>query len=433
MRTRFLLLILSGGLSTALAADWQINWWTLDGGGGTSTNAGGLSLSGTVGQPDAGVMTGGTLRLVGGLWGFKQGATVTCPCIPTKTETEPNNVAANANDLGAVSFTTVVGTLPLGDVDYYHFTAPTNAKAWITVDTGGMQSRSATTRDSVVILLAGDGATVLESDDNDGTGNGGNSTIESGLASAIAGRTLPGGTVYVQVRGTNGVLAPYRLLLTVTTNLTAESEPNDAAATANPIVIPATPIGVRSGFLSTNDVDYYSVTVSGRSLLHISADSDPERDGASHNILVDLIGPSGSTVYLTANSSGGGQPDAAAEGFGFLVASSGRYYVRVREASGKTGTYHLMVAACAMSGTIGERPRLQVVSVTPSSFTFSLPAAEAYGFSVESSTDLSLNNWSDLPCEVTCANGLIEAYIPIGLTDVKRFIRIRGEWAPPPM
>jgi hypothetical protein len=145
-----------------------------------------------------------------------------CSCT---TESEPNNVWTNANDLGTVSFTTVVGTLPLGDVDWYRFTAPTNAKAWITVDTGGMQSSSATTRDSVVTLLASDGATVLEWDDNDGTGNGGDATTESDLASAIAGRTLPGGAVYLQVRGTNGVLAPYRLLLTVTTSITAESEP----------------------------------------------------------------------------------------------------------------------------------------------------------------------------------------------------------------
>jgi len=132
---------------------------------------------------------------------------------------------------------------------------------------------------------------------------------------------------------------------------------------------------------------------------------------------------------LTANSSGGGQPDAAAEGFGFIVASNGTYYVRVREASGQTGSYHLMVAACVMSGTIAERPRLQVLSVTPSTFTFSLPAAEAYGFSVESSTDL--NTWADLPCEMNCANDVIQLSLPMA-GDLRRFIRIRAEWAPPP-
>jgi hypothetical protein len=45
-----------------------INWYTIDCGGGKSTG-GGLTLSGTVGQPDAGlVATGGTLRLTGGFW-----------------------------------------------------------------------------------------------------------------------------------------------------------------------------------------------------------------------------------------------------------------------------------------------------------------------------------------------------------------------------
>ena len=46
----------------------EINWYTIDGGGGTSTG-GTFSLSGTIGQPDAGgPMTGGTFSLTGGFW-----------------------------------------------------------------------------------------------------------------------------------------------------------------------------------------------------------------------------------------------------------------------------------------------------------------------------------------------------------------------------
>jgi len=48
-------------------AQYSIDWWTVDGGGGTSTG-GVYSVSGTLGQPDAGVMSGGSFTLTGGFW-----------------------------------------------------------------------------------------------------------------------------------------------------------------------------------------------------------------------------------------------------------------------------------------------------------------------------------------------------------------------------
>jgi hypothetical protein len=45
-----------------------INWSTIDGGGGTSSG-GTFSLSGTIGQPDAGAaISGGTFTVLGGFW-----------------------------------------------------------------------------------------------------------------------------------------------------------------------------------------------------------------------------------------------------------------------------------------------------------------------------------------------------------------------------
>ena len=52
----------------AARADLKIEWSTIDGGGGTS-KGGTYAVSGTIGQPDAGTMTNGTLKLVGGFWG----------------------------------------------------------------------------------------------------------------------------------------------------------------------------------------------------------------------------------------------------------------------------------------------------------------------------------------------------------------------------
>jgi hypothetical protein len=48
---------------------YDLTWSSVDGGGYTFSTGGGYSLGGTVGQPDAGVMTGGGYTLGGGFWG----------------------------------------------------------------------------------------------------------------------------------------------------------------------------------------------------------------------------------------------------------------------------------------------------------------------------------------------------------------------------
>jgi hypothetical protein len=69
---------------TALAVraqtNYTIDWYTIDGGGGTSTG-GVYSVSGTIGQPDAGTMSGGSYVLQGGFWGVI--AAVQMPGAPT--------------------------------------------------------------------------------------------------------------------------------------------------------------------------------------------------------------------------------------------------------------------------------------------------------------------------------------------------------------
>ena len=55
----------------ATAADLDLDWYTIDGGGDMWTTGGNLELSGTIGQPDTDenvTMTGGTLSLTGGFW-----------------------------------------------------------------------------------------------------------------------------------------------------------------------------------------------------------------------------------------------------------------------------------------------------------------------------------------------------------------------------
>jgi len=47
---------------------YDLTWSTIDGGGATFSASGGYELGGTIGQPDAGVLSGGSYTLRGGFW-----------------------------------------------------------------------------------------------------------------------------------------------------------------------------------------------------------------------------------------------------------------------------------------------------------------------------------------------------------------------------
>jgi hypothetical protein len=66
----FLATLLMAGLPADIASaqSYNINWYKIAGGGGTSSG-GAYTLTGTIGQPDASsVMTGGNYSLTGGFW-----------------------------------------------------------------------------------------------------------------------------------------------------------------------------------------------------------------------------------------------------------------------------------------------------------------------------------------------------------------------------
>jgi hypothetical protein len=103
--------------------NYSIDWFTVDGGGGTSTG-GVYSVSGTIGQPDAGQMTGGNYGIDGGFWAVI--AAVQTPGAPLLTIwlTVTNSVAIswpspstgfvlqqNTNGLGTVNWSTAPGTV----------------------------------------------------------------------------------------------------------------------------------------------------------------------------------------------------------------------------------------------------------------------------------------------------------------------------------
>jgi len=101
MKIRYFCFLFSA-LSFGALAQYAINWHTIDGGGGTSTG-GVYSVSGTIGQPDAGAtMTNGQYAVTGGFWALP--TAIQTPGAPTLTI-----VAAGAGQ-AQISWTPDTGT-----------------------------------------------------------------------------------------------------------------------------------------------------------------------------------------------------------------------------------------------------------------------------------------------------------------------------------
>jgi hypothetical protein len=65
-------LLLAGTVPAVRAqgdAGYTLDWWTVDGGGQTTPDGAGYTLSGTIGQPDTDGWAGGGYTLEGGFWG----------------------------------------------------------------------------------------------------------------------------------------------------------------------------------------------------------------------------------------------------------------------------------------------------------------------------------------------------------------------------
>ena len=123
MKIVFGLILIVAAAGSGNAQNYSIDWHTIDGGGDSSTG-GVYSVSGTMGQPDAGTMSGGKYSLSGGFWGNL--AVVQTPGAPllTITRTGPNTVALswpsaspgwtlqqNTNSVASVNWSNAPGTI----------------------------------------------------------------------------------------------------------------------------------------------------------------------------------------------------------------------------------------------------------------------------------------------------------------------------------
>ncbi len=67
-KTMFAILFVCGAAAGSIAAEFELSWYSMDAGGVMRSTGGAFELSGTIGQPDAGKMSGGDLQLNGGFW-----------------------------------------------------------------------------------------------------------------------------------------------------------------------------------------------------------------------------------------------------------------------------------------------------------------------------------------------------------------------------
>lgn len=103
MKTALLsLMLLATGFQVAQAQSYNIDWYKVSGGGGTSTG-GVYTVSGTIGQPDAGGgLSGGNYMVTGGFWSIYA---VQTPGAPTLMITKIGNQVIVSWDPSVTGYT----------------------------------------------------------------------------------------------------------------------------------------------------------------------------------------------------------------------------------------------------------------------------------------------------------------------------------------
>ncbi len=255
-------------------------------------------------------------------------------------EIEPNGTVPTATPLSgpvAVGWGTIY---PYNDIDLWSFAANAGERVFAAT----MTSSSAGGADSELALIASDGVTVLELDNDDGA--------LGGSSSSIAGAVIPAtGTYYLKVRypgtGTtnSSAIRPYHLHFAVRSGLpTAEIEANDSPATADPV--PAN--GLISGAHGiATDADYFRIALNAGDTVYVGLDADPERDGTTWNprIGFGLFGDAGNQILVIDD---GSVTSPNSEAMFLTAKAAGTYYAYVdttaQTSGAATQTYLLSVA-----------------------------------------------------------------------------------------
>lgn len=271
-----------------------------------------------------------------------------------QAEVETGNTAAEATALDGNGV--VRGNVyPAADVDFYSFQALAGDRLYAAVQTS-FDASANNAGDSVLEVVASDGTTVLEADNNDGSFNGD--------ASSIAGFTIPStGLYYLKVRHASlaRVIRPYDLYYRVQfAGQGTEVEPNDTPQTPVPLPVSGWVAGSSS---SATDVDYYSLQLNAGDSVFLSLDLDPERDTVTWNggLSFGLF----NNLMLQVNDNGA-EDAIDSEAFFMTVKEAGTYVVGVMQFPGSItfGTYHLSVSVIPAEEVAVKTYESQVVPLT---------------------------------------------------------------------
>jgi cysteine-rich repeat protein len=216
---------------------------------------------------------------------------------------------------------------PSAEVDFFSFPGAPGKRVYVAAVTAFSSSGP----DSLLDILAPDGTTVIETDNDNGS--------LPGASSSIAGAVLTqAGTHFVRMRsGSNGNIRPYDLHIKTQTGAPVpEIEPNDLPAFAQSL--PASG-WVAGDITAASDLDLYKIALSAGDTVYASLDLDPDR-GGSDLAGVLSAGPFGGS-FLQVDDPGGTGPDS--EALVFTVKEAGDHLVGV-SAAGGTGDYHLSVS-----------------------------------------------------------------------------------------
>ncbi len=261
-------------------------------------------------------------------------------------EVESNNTSATANALPASNNVVVRANLfPAADADFFSFSATAGDRVYAAVMSSGSAGSST---DSQLTLVASDGSTTIEFDDDNGS--------FAGLSSSIAGATIPSnGTYFLRVNDFSATATEraYELHVRVQSGApTPEVEANDVPANANPLPANGWVSGTRDPALATEQ-DWFSLTLNAGDSVYLALDLNPERDGTVWNgrLGIALFGDAGNQILVTDDAGTGDitpVPNNPSEALFMTVKDAGTYYAFVDSASAATGgptaTYHLSVS-----------------------------------------------------------------------------------------
>ncbi len=241
---------------------------------------------------------------------------------------------------------------PAGDQDYYSFSATAGDRVSIAIMTSASAGSST---DSQLTLLRAD-AGIIEFDDDNGS--------LAALSSTIAGARLPDtDTYFLKVNDfTPGTTTErgYELHFKLQSGTpTPEAEPNDTAATANPLPSNGWVTGTRNPALATEQ-DWYALQLNAGDTVFLSLDLDPEGDAVSWNGRLGFgqLGDANNQVLVVddANVAEMTQPARPSEALFVTVKDAGTYYAYVDSAGaangGPTATYQLSVSV-RPAGAVG--------------------------------------------------------------------------------